>query len=111
MQHLEPNFPAKRGGQTAPQKGAKRPRFTKSGPQQQQQKPVVYSKSEEPKSTGIQMYAAQRTFVIYVGNSGIDMLSRVMFNAILSRDHRMAQNMSRLQLKYVLAMAYANRVT
>lgn len=71
---------------------------------------TTYSKSEEPKSTGIQMYAAQRTFTIYVGNKGIDLLSKVMFNAIQSRDHRMAQNMSRLQLKYVLTIAYANRV-
>jgi hypothetical protein len=108
-----PGFPSKRRNPTsASSRGGKRPRFTKSSTFSSSRKePVAYTKSEEPKVTGIQMYAAQRTFTIFVGNKGIDMLSTVMFNAILARDHRMAQNMSRLQLKYVLAMAYANRVT
>lgn len=81
-------------------------RFDKQTPAQN----VAHIKSEEPKASGIQMYAAKRTFVINIGNGGVNMLSRVIFNAIQSRDYRMAQNMTALQLKYVLTMAYANRV-
>lgn len=72
---------------------------------------VTFEKSSEPKTSGIQMYAAQRTFQIYVGNSGIDMLSKVTFAAMQAKDYKMTSNISQLQLKYVLSLAYCNRIT
>lgn len=91
---------------TASNKRNVQPRFDKQSTTQ----PVAHIKSAEPKSTGIQMYAARRTFQINVGNTGVDLLSQVTFSTIAARDHRMAANMTANQLSYVLTMAYANRI-
>lgn len=56
------------------------------------------------------MYAARKPFIIYVGNHGVKTLSRSIFGMMQARDSKITEKVSELQLRYVLTLAYTNRV-
>lgn len=98
------------------QSGNKRPPKNKSWPNKRHKtdatpKDVRHDKdTTKSESTGIQMYAARRPFIIFVSNHGIELLARIGFRAIRARDTKLVQNLTELQLRYVLCIAYANRI-
>lgn len=84
----------------------KRPRFDKS--KSNRHGGVAYAKHQPV--TSLQIVPRSKHFPIFVSNLGCRSLANFVYAAIRGRDFRLTANITDIQLAYVMAIAYCNRV-
>lgn len=88
------------------QPSSKKPRFVRS--KATRRGGAAYDKTSPV--TSLSIVPRLRIFPIFTSNLGCRLLAEQAFNAIRARDFRLAQNITVLQLSYVLTIAFCNRL-
>jgi hypothetical protein len=97
---------AKPDRQRFPPKNKKFPRGPQGGAHKRG--PVAYEKKDIPSSLSIP--ARRRYFPTYVSNLGIRSIVAKVYSAIRLKDHRLAANITEAQMRYVVSVAWYNRL-
>lgn len=108
-QNQPARFPSKRNFPSSSRTkstGPKKPRFT--GPVTGRRGAASYQKQSEPNS--IMAVSRLSYFPVYTSNLGCRSLTELVYQVIRSKDYRLAQNFTQLQLEYVTTVSFCNRV-